>query len=113
VKISFSENAGETFGSPIEVDEGKPAGRPDVVLAGKDAAVVSWVERSDKALRILVRRVGADGRRSPASIVWTSESGKSVGYPHLAKSGDEWLMAWTDATGAKRVRAAAIKMTDE
>jgi hypothetical protein len=113
VKISFSENAGETFGSPIEVDEGKPAGRPDVVLAGKDVAVVSWVERSDKALRILVRRVGADGRRSPASIVWTSESGKSAGYPHLAKSGAEWLMAWTDATGPKRIRAAAIKMTDE
>jgi hypothetical protein len=109
VKISFSENAGETFGDPIEVDEGKPAGRADVVLVGKDGAVVSWVERGEKGLRILVRRVGADGRRSPALVVWTSENGKSAGFPHMAKSGAEWLIAWTDMTGPKRVRTAAIK----
>jgi len=113
VKISFSENAGDTFGSPIEVHEGKPAGRGDVVLVGKEGAVVSWVERSEKGLQILVRRVGADGRRSPASIVWTSESGKSAGYPHLAKSGAEWLIAWTDATSTKKARLAAIKITGE
>lgn len=113
VKISFSENAGDTFGPPIEVNEGKPAGRGDVLLAGKDGAVVSWVERNEKGFQVLVRRVGANGRRSPTSTVWASEGGKSVGFPHLAKSGDEWLVAWTDATGPKKVRAAAIKMTGE
>jgi hypothetical protein len=113
VKISFSENAGDKFGAPVRVDEGKPAGRADVMLVGNDDAVVSWVEKGEKDLRILVRRVGADGKRSPASVVWTSESGKNAGFPHLAKSSAEWLIAWTDATGPKRVRAAAFKMTGQ
>ncbi|HKQ75119.1 MAG TPA: sialidase family protein [Blastocatellia bacterium] len=111
VKISFSGNAGDKFGAPIRVDEGSPAGRADVAIIGEDAALVSWVEQSKERRRILTRVVGADGQRSQASIVWTSESGKSTGFPHLAKRGDEWLLAWMDATGPKRVRTAAIKMT--
>jgi hypothetical protein len=113
VNIRFSENGGDTFGSPVRVDEGRPAGRADVVLIGKDGALVSWVERGKEGLRILVRRVSPDSQRSPASIIWTSESGKSAGFPHLAKSGDEWLIAWTDATGTKKVRTVAIKMTGQ
>lgn len=113
VMISFSENAGERFGKPVRVDEGHPAGRADLSLIGRDGALVSWVEKGKEGLRLLVRRVGTDGRRGPASIVWRSENGKSAGFPHLAKSGDGWLIAWTDMTGPKRVRAAAIKMTNE
>jgi hypothetical protein len=112
VKISFSKDAGDTFSNPIRVDEGSPAGRPDVALIGKDGALVSWVEKGSEGLRILVRRVGADGQRSPAAIVWRSESGKSAGFPHLTKSDDGWLVAWTDMTGHKRVRTAVIKMTE-
>jgi hypothetical protein len=97
--------------TPIRVNEWNSAGRADVALIGEDSALVSWVGNGKEGLRILTRVVGADGQRSQASILWTSESGKSAGFPHLAKRGDEWLLAWMDATVPKRVRTAAIKMT--
>lgn len=34
VKVAFSSDSGATFGTPIVVDDGRPVGRVDVVLAG-------------------------------------------------------------------------------
>lgn len=113
VRVRFSENAGEKFNDAIRIDEGEPTGRPDVVLTGKDGALVSWVELTKAGLRILIRHVNTDGRRSPASIVWASSGGKSAGFPHLAKNGNHWIAAWTDPSGNKRIRTAVINMTGE
>jgi hypothetical protein len=113
VKVRFSEDSGDKFGNPIRIDEGYPSGRADLVLMEKEGALVSWVELTKDGLRVLVKHIHSDGRRSPASIVWASASGKSAGFPHLAKNGDHWIAAWTDPSGLKMVRTAVIRINGE
>jgi Carboxypeptidase regulatory-like domain len=78
--------------------------------AGEDGSYV-FVRIVPGSYSIVAEKTGfkQTRRRSPALVVWTSENGKSAGFPHMAKSGAEWLIAWTDMTGPKRVRTAAIK----
>src|SRR5262249_36257433 len=45
VNVAFSTDGGETFGVPIRVDDGQPAGRVDVELGADGRALVTWIER--------------------------------------------------------------------
>ncbi|HEV2149046.1 MAG TPA: hypothetical protein VGR37_16690, partial [Longimicrobiaceae bacterium] len=42
VLVAFSDDAGATFGAPVRVDDGDPAGRVDVELLEGGEALVSW-----------------------------------------------------------------------
>ncbi len=61
VKVAFSDDAGATFGSPIQVDEGSPVGRVDVLIMSDGSALVSWLERTSKGGSIKVRRIRPEG----------------------------------------------------
>ncbi|HEU0076539.1 MAG TPA: sialidase family protein, partial [Longimicrobiaceae bacterium] len=43
VLVAFSRDAGATFGAPVRVDDGDPAGRVDVELLEGGGALVSWI----------------------------------------------------------------------
>jgi len=47
VNLSFSSNNGETFNTPIRIDNGKPIGRVDVALIDDNNAIVSWMETKE------------------------------------------------------------------
>ena len=47
VLASFLE--GDAFGEPIQVDEGAPIGRVDVVATGADQLLVAWLEHAGKS----------------------------------------------------------------
>lgn len=95
VQVVFSTDAGETFGAPIRVDEGTPAGRVGVQWIGDDV-LVSWLERAagDTAF-VKVRRVRRDGTISAPITVSTSSGTRSSGFPRMVRSGDGVILAWT------------------
>jgi len=113
VKVAFSSDAGETFGDPVVVDEGNPAGRVDVVLLADGSAVVSWLERSGEGdAAVLVRRVWSDGRISPSDSLARSSGARSSGFPRMLLAGDGTLVfAWTDvADGGTRVKVVRAQV---
>ena len=42
--VAFSGDGGLTFAKPVQIDEGKPIGRLDVVLLDEATALVTWLE---------------------------------------------------------------------
>jgi hypothetical protein len=112
VHAAFSDDAGATFGSRIIVDGGRPIGRTDVVLDGRGAALVSWMEEAGDAVEIRVRRVTADGRVGSAMTIARVAAGRASGFPRMVRSGDRLVFAWTEpgAEGPSRVRAAVGRL---
>ncbi|MDZ7630184.1 MAG: hypothetical protein U5K74_02200 [Gemmatimonadaceae bacterium] len=48
VQLVFSTDAGATFGAPVRIDGGAPAGRVDVELLDGGDALVTWIERTGR-----------------------------------------------------------------
>jgi hypothetical protein len=101
VLVAFSHDGGATFGAPIRVDAGHPAGRADVALLGDGSAVVTWVEPTST---VVARRVTESGALDPIQIAGTSKA--SIGFPRIAVSNGNILAAWNGDDG---VHLAIIK----
>ncbi len=103
VYAAFSADAGDHFGAPIRIDDGKAVGQVTVALAG-EGAVVGWLENN----RVKARRIGPDGTRGEATTL-----GASAGTGRLPRwaSGDGWVVAaWLEPdAGAAAIRMAVIQ----
>lgn len=105
VKVIFSDNAGETFGKPIRVDQGKPIGRVDIEWLDDDAVFVLWMEGPS----IMGARVEAGGVMWSMTIGESSEA-RSSGFPQVTKTdNDQLILAWTD-NQQKTIKTARIKL---
>lgn len=105
VKAAFSKNGGETFTSPIHIDEGNPIGRVGVVMLDTVTALVSWMEDSN----IKTIKIHADGRKENPLLIATSSNKRSSGFPQMIKSAGKIYFAWTDDP-TKTIRVAALDL---
>ena len=113
VRLAFSSDAGATFQPPLEIDDGNPSGRVDLVLLPDGTALVSWLERGPEGADLRVRRVAPSGERSEAVSVAETGGGQSSGFPQMVAASDGTvLFAWTDSRGGEsRVRLARGRLT--
>ena len=95
VKLAFSNDAGETFGEPITIDDGAPAGRVDVLLFEDGSALVCWLEKQAAGGAVRVRRVKPDGKADQAITIAPSGTARSNGFPQMARAGNTIVFAWT------------------
>ncbi len=108
VRVAFSSDTTNTFGAPIEVNEGFPDGKVGVVLKNSNEAIVSWIERRDKMAVLRARVIHRDGTRGAVQdVADLGEDKRAGGAPKLVKAGGKILIAWTDATTHK-VQSAEI-----
>ena len=103
--VSFSQDAGRTFGAPVRLDDKAALGRVQVaLLPGGAAAVVSWIDFTDGRSQFRVRRVERSGARGPAATI---AEGIGTQYPRMVTRRDELVFAWAENTrGTTRVRTA-------
>ena len=109
VKLAFSDNAGESFGEPVTVDDGNPAGRVDVLLLNDGSALVCWLEKLPNGGAVRVRRIRPDGKRDEAITVAPSGTARSNGFPQMVRVGNQLVFAWTGA----RVMTAALTLPEK
>ena len=104
--VAFSNDAGQTWGNPIRLDNASTLGHVDVELLDDGSAVATWVEFADRTARLKVRRVDPSGARSEAVSVTES---RVTGYPRMTRQGDELVFAWAEVgpTGEQTKGAVA------
>jgi len=112
VKIAFSQDAGATFGQPIQVDDGKNVGRVDTLLLPDGSALVCWLAGDVERGEIKVRRVHVDGTVGPAAVIATTDISRSSGFPRMARRGTEVHFAWTEFGKPARVRTAMTQISN-
>ncbi len=111
VKVAFSEDAGATFGAPVDVDDGRPAGRVAVIMV-PGGALVSWLEDTGAGAEVRVRRVGADGDRGDAMAVARTSAARPSGFPRMVRAADRVVFAWRDPDGrdGARIHTAVARL---
>ena len=110
VYAAFSSNAGETFGQPIRIDDVGAVGRVDVELLADGSAAVTWIEFANEHSEFRIRRAERNGSRTAAQAVSGIASGRSSGYPRLARRGNELVFAWVESGEKPQVRTAVAQL---
>ena len=106
--VAFSQDAGKTWGDAIRLDDEASLGRVDIEMLDDGSAIASWVEFANGRSQFRVRRVTASGQRSAAVDV--PGSGRVTGYPRMARSGNELILAWTETEGGQQVKGAVARI---
>ena len=107
VRVAFSNDAGDSFGPPTEVDLGNPLGRVDVLLLEDGSALVSWIEGGGQDAEILAQRVTPDGTMDWPVTISSTSAGRDSGFPRMLQdSHGRILFAWTESGDPTRVRVA-------
>lgn len=105
--VLLSSDGGATFGKPVTVDDGKPAGRMDIVMLGRDAALVTWLEQTATGAEIRARRVTFDGKAGPSRKIADSAAARAAGFARIARIGKDVYFAWTEQSAtSKRIHVA-------
>jgi hypothetical protein len=95
VKLAFSQDAGASFGEPVLVDDGAPAGRVDVLLLEDGSALVCWLEKLPGGGALRLRRVWPEGQRGASVTVAAAGTARSNGFPQMVRIGQRLVLAWT------------------
>ena len=113
VNVAFSADAGRTFGKPVRIDGGTPAGRVDVALLADGSALVTWIERTGgDVAAVRARRVARDGALGPTTTIASSSAARASGFPRMAVSGQNIMFAWTVPGRPSSVRVARASASD-
>ncbi len=109
VQVAFSADAGATFGPPVRIDGGSPAGRVDIELLESGDAVVTWIERTGAgAAEVRARLVSpAQGAEPPLTIAALGP-GRGSGFPRMARRRRDIILAWTAPGDTSRIRLAEL-----
>jgi len=112
IKVIFSNDEGESFGSTLLIDDGDPIGRVDVILLSEKTALVSWIERNDSQAELRIRKVNQDGSMDKSMIVTKLTASRAGGFPKMEAIHDKIYFAWTQTGTISRVRTAMVKITN-
>lgn len=108
--IAFSDDAGVTFGKPVQIDDGKPIGRVDVLLLNETTALVTWLEQTATGGELRARRVPRNGAPEPAFKIADSSTARAAGFARTAKLGSDVYVAWTEQSAtSKKVHVARVR----
>ena len=110
VRVSFSRDGGKSFESPIEVDDGDPIGRVDLLFVADDSVLVCWQESVEDGAEIRLRRVSRDGTRGDSLTVTPTVRARSAGFARFGRSGDRVLIAWTGPSDPPRIRTSCLTL---
>jgi hypothetical protein len=110
VRIAFSNDNGDSFGAPVQVDDGDPIGRVDVALIDAGLALVTWIEREGEQAYVMARAVGRDNGPGPTRKLGLTRAERASGFPRMALAGADAIVAWTvPREGISVVRLPALR----
>lgn len=110
VKVAFSDDAGATFGGPVQVDDGDAMGRVDVLVLPDGSALVCWMSGTADGGAIKTRHVSHDGALGPVAVVARTDVSRASGFPRMARLGEDIYFTWTEFAKPTRVRTAAATL---
>ena len=99
--VAFSDDGGATFSQPLQIDEGKPVGRLDVLLLDEQTALVTWMEQTAAGGEIRARKVRRDGAE-PSIKIADSSTARAAGFARIAHTGKDVYFTWTEHDGKSK-----------
>jgi hypothetical protein len=95
VKMAFSQDSGQSFGTAFWVDDGEGVGRVAAVMLPNAEALITWVEwRDEGEALVMCRATPDDGCVAQQTITLNTVPG-SINFPQIVHSDGVIYLAWT------------------
>ena len=109
VKVIFSDNLGESFKTPMVLDDDQPLGRVDVAWIDDNTTAVSWLDKSGQIIMAVVDK--GKGVTSKQTIAQSSIQ-RSAGFPQLEFFDRTVFVTWTstDSLGNYSLQGKQISL---
>lgn len=96
VRAAISNNGGQTFSLPVDLDDQRPLGRIDALWLDDDRALVSWMAKpGKKTAKLVARIIDTSGQVREVTSLGKLSSGRDSGVPQMVRDGDHVYLAWT------------------
>lgn len=110
VLVAFQGAASTGFGPAIDVDDGRPVGRVDLLFLDQDSVIVSWMEDAgEMGAEWRVRRLWTDGRMGDSQAVAKVPFDRTSGYLRMATTGSDTVLAWTASDPERHVETLWLR----
>ena len=111
MRLARSDDAGESFSAPIDIDSDGAYGQVGVVQQPGGGTVVSWWRRSPEGgMDLLVRAYGSGADDYRQLTVAHETVAQPVDVPQLVALEDGYLVAWTTFDDDGAVRVARLEL---
>lgn len=104
VYVSFSTDAGASFGAPRQLNRETAVGRVDLAWLDDDTVLVAYLEERDDAAVLMLQWVNADGQQGERVAVAPVSGGRGMGFPRLTIFQGQWYLAWTQDNEPERIQ---------
>ncbi len=95
VNLSFSKSNGDSFGSPIKINDLDATGRVDLVFLNEKEVLVSYIEGDDNGTFLRIKKVSIEGKVSAPITISNIDGGRNTGVPQLEIFNNELFVVWT------------------
>jgi hypothetical protein len=96
VKVAWSDDAGRSFGQPVEVATDQPLGHVGATLLDDGDLALSWLRSAGGgSAELLLSRISRSGEISVPHVVKEAADVFAFSVPQLSRDGDMLIVAWT------------------
>jgi len=95
VNVSFSKTNGDSFNTPLKVNDHSAIGRVDVAFLNDDEVIVSYMEVDDIKAYLRIKKVSVNGKVSEPITISEIDGGRNTGVPQLEIINNEIFIVWT------------------
>lgn len=112
VNVALSDDSGQSFQAPIQVDETLPIGRVDVEWIDDNRLFITWVRGLEVGAELCGRIVTKEGELGQVNILANMEGGRGSGYPIMTKYNDALFLAWTQPKSPTTIKTQWIHINE-
>jgi hypothetical protein len=112
VQVAFSEDAGESFSSPVDAAGEETLGRVGLAPLPDGDFAVSWLRRAGtESAEFCIRRVRAGGGMGPVRVIAAGDDIPRFSFPRIVPRGNDLIVAWTRRIdGVSEVASARVSV---
>lgn len=95
VNVSFSKTNGDSFSTPIKINDHDAIGRVDVAFLNTEEIIVSYMEADDIGTYLRIKKVSVNEKVSKPITISKIDGGRNTGVPQLEIINNEIFIVWT------------------
>jgi hypothetical protein len=105
VKTIYSTDSGESFSSPLIVNERETLGRLDLCFVTERDYAISYMESDSEKAKVMIKKFTVDDMISEVHEVGQTSSARASGFPRLAADKEKLYVSYTyvDSTSQRVV----------
>jgi hypothetical protein len=111
VNVSFSKTNGDSFGTPLKINDHDAKGRVDVAFLNTEEIIVSYMEADDIGTYLRIKKVSVNGKVSKPITISKIDGGRNTGVPQLEIINNEIFIVWTiSVDGINQLKSVKLSL---